>query len=186
MRSAAAEGRDYEAVTERGAQVHAARQARALFTEMRERLELARETYGTAREAGLDRVSAGLAALRAAAGKDRGVERETEGIQGRLARIVGREGAGRGGPAGKEQGAERVGADSVQERLREALKRDHGVESDDMSERKDDRKPTIRERLEEVLGRARERSEVENRRDVKQDREVKNTRERDRDEDYGL
>jgi hypothetical protein len=45
MRAAESEGRDYEPVTERGRAVHAARQARALFAEMRERLELARDTY---------------------------------------------------------------------------------------------------------------------------------------------
>ena len=186
MRDAEREGRAYEPVTERGALVHAARQAREVFEELRVRLDVARETYGIAREEGQGRVSAGLAALRAAAGKERGVERDTDGIQGRLALIVGREGSARGGPAGEEQGAERAGADRVQERLHEALGRDRGAEGDAMREGNDDRKPTIRERLEEVLGRARERPEVENRLDVKQDREVKNRRERDRDEDYGL
>ncbi|MEM5542636.1 hypothetical protein WNY61_07780 [Sulfitobacter sp. AS92] len=57
------EGRAYMPVTERGAVVHAARQARAAFREMRERLDIARETYGAEREAGQGRVSAGLAAL---------------------------------------------------------------------------------------------------------------------------
>ncbi|WP_299655404.1 MobQ family relaxase, partial [uncultured Jannaschia sp.] len=62
MRDAEREGRDYEAVTARGAQVHAARQARALYEELRIRVERARETYGLARDEGLGRVSAGLAA----------------------------------------------------------------------------------------------------------------------------
>ena len=44
MRTAERDGRDYEPVTERGRAVHAARQARALFAEMRQRLELARDT----------------------------------------------------------------------------------------------------------------------------------------------
>ena len=57
------EGLEYVPVTERGAVVHAARQARAAFRDMRERLELARETYGAERDAGQGRVSAGLAAL---------------------------------------------------------------------------------------------------------------------------
>lgn len=35
-----------------GAVVHAARQARMAFNEMRERLDVARETYGVAREEG--------------------------------------------------------------------------------------------------------------------------------------
>ena len=59
------EGRKYVPVTERGAGVHAARQARAAFREVRERLDIVRETYGAEREAGQGRVSAGLAALRA-------------------------------------------------------------------------------------------------------------------------
>jgi hypothetical protein len=40
---AEAEGRDYEPLTQRGARVHAVRQAKAMFAEMRERLELARD-----------------------------------------------------------------------------------------------------------------------------------------------
>ena len=40
---AEAEGYDYEPLTQRGARVHATRQAKALFAEMRERLELARD-----------------------------------------------------------------------------------------------------------------------------------------------
>ncbi|WP_299648433.1 MobA/MobL family protein [uncultured Tateyamaria sp.] len=60
------EGREYTPFTERGAVVRAARQARAALREMRERLDIARETYGIEREAGQGRVSAGLAALRAA------------------------------------------------------------------------------------------------------------------------
>jgi hypothetical protein len=47
--AAEAEGREYEPLTQRGARVHAMRQARAAFAEMRERLERARD----AREEGL-------------------------------------------------------------------------------------------------------------------------------------
>ena len=75
-------------VTERGAVVHAARQARAAFRDMRERLEIARETYGVERDAGQGRVSAGLAALRAATSKER-VSR-TMTFRERLARITDR------------------------------------------------------------------------------------------------
>ena len=57
-------------------------QARELFADMRVRLELARETWSLSREAGHDRVSAGLAALRAAAAKERGLEQEHEGTSG--------------------------------------------------------------------------------------------------------
>lgn len=61
---AEAEGREKQPVTERGRPVHAARQARTMFREMRERLELARDTYGLACDGGQGRVSAGSAALR--------------------------------------------------------------------------------------------------------------------------
>lgn len=100
------EGRDYEPLTERGARVHALRQAKGMFIELRERLELARKTWTHAREDGADLVTAGLAALRAAAQRH-GLEREhrleqagerglgaaveAENIQERLARIVGRD-----------------------------------------------------------------------------------------------
>jgi hypothetical protein len=99
MREAEAEGRDYEPITERGAQVHAARTARErlaeLQREVRERLELARETYAEAREEGLGPVSAGLAALRAAAEQDRERAREREAgpqdVRERLRAILGRQ-----------------------------------------------------------------------------------------------
>ena len=69
MQAAWYEDRDYVPVTERGAAVQAARQERALLAELRMRLELARETWTHAREEGANRVTAGLAALRAAAQK---------------------------------------------------------------------------------------------------------------------
>ena len=66
QRAAEREGHVYVPVTERGAQVHEARQARTLLAELarvraevRERAELARETYAHAREEGTDRVRAG-------------------------------------------------------------------------------------------------------------------------------
>ena len=135
MREAAAEGREYEPVTERGRAVHGARQARAMVRELRERVELARETYGAEREAGQGRVSAGLAALRAAAEKDRG--RESEGqaqeqgdIRERLSRIVGRE-AGEETP-GRESPAQ--GRESVRDRLGSILDRSKPVEVERDSE----------------------------------------------------
>jgi hypothetical protein len=88
--AAEAEGRDYEPLTQRGARVHAVRQAKAMFAEMRERLELAREAYAEAREEGQGHVSAGLAALRAAAGRQ-AKELDQDEIKQRLARIAGRE-----------------------------------------------------------------------------------------------
>ena len=69
MREAEAEGTRYEPVTERGALVHAARQARAFVFEMRERLELAQGAYLTARAEERSRVEALGAAFRSFAEK---------------------------------------------------------------------------------------------------------------------
>ena len=88
--AAEAEGRDYEPLTQRGARVHAVRQAKAMFAEMRERLELARDAWAEAREEGQGHVSAGLVALRAAAGRQ-AKQLDQEEIKERLARIAGRE-----------------------------------------------------------------------------------------------
>lgn len=88
--AAEAEGRDYEPLTQRGARVHAVRQAKAVLAEMRERLELARDAWAEAREEGQGHVSAGLAALRAAAGRQ-AKELDQDEIKQRLARIAGRD-----------------------------------------------------------------------------------------------
>jgi len=87
---AEAEGREYEPLTQRGARVHAVRQAKSMLAEMRERLELARDAWAEAREEGLGHVSAGLAALRAAAGRQ-AKEMDQDEIKQRLARIAGRD-----------------------------------------------------------------------------------------------
>ena len=176
--SAEREGREYVPVTERGAVVHAARQAREAFRDMRERLDLARETYGIAREEGQGRVSAGLAALRAAAAKDRGA-RATGDFRERLARVLGRDGPDRDAA----ERDERSGPDRAQKRLRAALGRDRGPEAERDA---GDTKPSIRERLDEVLSKPRERLELED--DPEKDREVENEREIDRevDRDRGL
>jgi hypothetical protein len=171
------EGREYVPVTERGAVVHAARQARAAFRDMRERVEIAREIYGVEREAGEGRVSAGLAALRAATSKERG-PRASDDIRERLAQITGRDGAdqdelGRGGQSDEEP------TRSAQERLREALDKDQGAERDAGTE--DGEKPSIRERLDDVLNKPRERLEIED--EPEKDREVENEKEIDRDVD---
>lgn len=159
------EGREYVPVTERGAVVHAARQARAAFREMRERVELARETYGTAREEGQGRVSAGLAALRAATSKERGA-RASDDIRERLAQITGRDEPERGVQSDEEPRR------SAQERLREALDKDQGGELDE------GKKPSIRERLDDVLNKPRERLEIED--EPEKDREVESEKEIDR------
>lgn len=107
MAVSAREGRDYVPVTERGAKVHAARQARALFAEMRERVAIARDAYGIARDQGEGRVSAGLAALRAAVGKD-GVSRElgqgdsADDLRDRLAAVLGKDRANERARPGRE------------------------------------------------------------------------------------
>lgn len=121
--AAAREGRDYEPITERGRAVHAIRQERALFAELRERIELARETYDLAREDGQGRVSAGLAALRAAAAKD-GRGADPEDIRDRLAKIVERD-QGRDEADVEMPAAKRA---SIQDRLSALLDRSKPVE----------------------------------------------------------
>lgn len=123
QRAAQAEGRAYTPRTERGAVVHAARQARAAFVEMRERLGVVRDAYSAARDQGQDRVAAGLAALRAAAGRQReGVEDGgRERLKDRLAQIVER-GSAREADAGGEQGGAAKGRD-IRSRLSETLGR---------------------------------------------------------------
>ncbi|WP_338469278.1 hypothetical protein ROLI_048360 (plasmid) [Roseobacter fucihabitans] len=114
-RAAEREGRAYQPLTERGAVVHAARQARELFVEMRERLEMARGAYDIARDAGQGRVSAGLVALRAVANKDRSAERNPEDVRERLAQITGR--------AQEQADVEQDGLGRGRDRLRETLDR---------------------------------------------------------------
>ena len=180
--SAEREGREYVPVTERGAVVHAARQAREAFRDMRERLDVARETYGAEREAGRGRVSAGLAALRAAAAKDRGA-RETGDFRERLARITGRNDVERDG---RETGAERADRGQAQERLREALNRDRGAERDVGADDSD--KSSIRERLDAVLNKPRERLDIEGEREreLEKDREIEKARDLDRGPTHSL
>lgn len=176
------EGREYVPVTERGAVVHAARQAREMFAELRERVELARETYGMEREAGQRRVSAGLAALRAATSKERSPG-ASDGIRERLAQITGRDaleldGTERGVQSDEER------ARSPQERLRAALGEDRTVEQGVGLE--DGDKPSIRERLDDVLNKPRERLEIEG--DMQKEREARKEKEIERviKQDRGL
>jgi len=185
---AEAEGRTYAPVTERGAQVHEARQARSLLAElarvraalareMQERVELARENYAAAREEGADRVRAGLAALRAAAqrhgigegpthglrpGRDesgerqRRQEREGDSIKDRLARLLERP---TDRHAAEEAGVMRdLGPGQGPEDMRERLERILGREAPGPTQAEpgagDPFTPGIRERLHEVLARA--------------------------------
>ena len=112
---AEAEGRDYEPLTQRGARVHAVRQAKAVFAEMRERLELARDAWAEAREEGHGHVSAGLAALRAVAGRQ-AKELDQDEIKQRLARIAGRD-------LGADQSSHEAAGDAIRDRLKQVLGR---------------------------------------------------------------
>ncbi len=199
------QGREYVPVTERGAVVHAARQARAAFREMRERLDIARETYGAEREAGQGRVSAGLAALRAATAKDR--DRNPDDFRERLARVVDRS---------RDQGdtPKPEGRNYARERLKEIMEKDAGrggqsavhkldghseydmgqdaakasratryrPRGDQAAETgREERKPSVNERLKDVLNKPRQRLEIEDERDQEKDQEVEKDRDIDRD-----
>ncbi len=203
------DGREYVPVTERGAVVHAARQAREAFRDMRERLDLARETYGAEREAGQGRVSAGLAALRAATAKGRD-GRASDDIRERLSQVVGRS-------RGQDDTPKPEGRNYARERLKEIMEKDagrdgqaavhklDGFSENDLGEeaarpsltsaqgqrqgRSDDiapenRKPSVNERLKDVLNEPRERLEIEDERKQDKDQEVE--KERDIDRDPGL
>jgi len=188
------DGREYVPLTERGAVTHAARQARMAFQDMRERLDVARETYGAEREAGQGRVSAGLAALRAAVDKDRSGERGAEDVRERLARITDR-GRERDDTPEPEAG----GGKTARDRLKDILDREASDTPQATSHKLDghsDReqgvepepKPSIRERLEDVLNKPREKLDIEDEREVESEKEIDNEREIDRevDRDRGL
>lgn len=119
QREARSARRDYVPQTERGAMVHAARQARAMFSEMRERLGAVRDAYTDARDQGHGRVTAGPAALRAAAERQRegAMESRKESVRDRLAQIVGRDSSER------EAVSDGQGGRDIRDRLNEALGR---------------------------------------------------------------
>ena len=209
------EGREYVPVTERGAVTNAARQARAAFRDMRERLDVARETYGAEREAGQGRVPAGLAALRAATNKDRSAERNSEDVRERLARITNR-GQERDGMPEPQAG----GRTYARDRLKSILDRDAargpqasvhkldghgeleqgegaGVPSRASVDRQDrdraddtgreERKPSVKERLEEVLNKPREKLDRGGDTELEQEHDEKeNTPEVDRGRGHSL
>ncbi|MGA0617614.1 MobQ family relaxase [Paracoccus sp. KR1-242] len=95
QREAAKEGRSYEPVTERGRAVLALRQARAVLAELRSRVGQLQDAYAQARDSGQDRVSAGLAALRAAATREQGAPARPD-LRERLAGILQRDQGGQG------------------------------------------------------------------------------------------
>lgn len=188
------QGREYKPVTERGAVVHAARQARAAFREMRARLELARETYGIEREAGQGRVSAGLTALRAATAKDRNRDRNPDDFRERLARVVGRS-------WDQDDTPKPEGRNYARERLKEIMEKDAGRDGQAAVHKLDGhneydpgedagraaRKPSVNERLKDVLNKPREKLEIEDEREQERgDDENESTRDRDRGEGHSL
>jgi hypothetical protein len=238
-RAAERQGREYVPLTERGAQVHEARAARTLLVELgtelgrvrdalreelarqaaqvRERAEAARQTYGHVREEGADRISAGLAALRAAAARQgigheaaregvghedsRGREATRDGIRERLAslREPGPERAHGAGAGSIEEGLARLrgrGTGQGEERTAKGRAAEvarqpgpgHGL--DEVRERleclvEQEQKRThesIRERLNEALGRARPTA----REREAHERERSTHRERGHDDGWGL
>ena len=173
MQAAWYEDRDYVPVTERGAAVQAARQERALLAELRARMELARDTWVHAREEGADLVTAGLAALRAAA-KKHATEREhaqeaapeqeqkhtleAGSLRDRLVRILDRGGGRREAEVAHETGPAHEG-DDIRARLGRILGRD--VEQDQAELQSGASEPghesrSIRDRLQEVLVRTKQ------------------------------
>ncbi|MGC1504177.1 MAG: MobQ family relaxase [Sulfitobacter sp.] len=186
------DGREYVPITERGAVVHAARQARMAFQEMRQRLDVAQETYGAAREEGQGRVSAGLAALRAATAKNRSAEHNPENVRERLAQIMDRS-RHRDDTPEPQAGA----GNYARERLKSILERDavQGPQLDGYSEleqnggrsEKEERKPSVKERLDEVLNKPREKLGFEDDRDLELDEGEKEiSRDVDRDRGHSL
>ena len=82
---------------------------------MRERLELARDAWAEAREEGHGHVSAGLAALRAVAGRQT-KELDQGEIKARLERIAGHD-------LGADQSTHEAEGDAIRDRLRQVLGR---------------------------------------------------------------
>ena len=137
------QGREYKPVTERGAVVHAARQGR---------------------------VSAGLAALRAATAKDR--DHTPEDFRERLARVV-------DGSRDQDDTPKPEGRNYARERLKEIMEKDVGRDGQAVVHKLDGhsendlgedterkaQKPSVNERLKDVLNKPREKLENEDEQD---------------------
>jgi len=149
QRAAEVEGRAYEPLTQRGARVHATRQAKALFAEMRERLDLAREVYAGAREEGQGHVSAGLAALRAVAGRQ-AKELDQDEIKARLERIAGRE-------QGADETSQGAGADAIRDRLNQVLGRNKPDPRQEQPQREEEREKQRQLELDRLRARDKDR-----------------------------
>jgi hypothetical protein len=109
-----------------------------MFAEMREGLELARDAWAETREEGHVHVSAGLAALRAAAGRQ-GKEPDPDEIKERLARIAGRDlgeeqdhSPGQGGQDIRGRLADVLGNARAEDHAREMVRqKEHELELED-------------------------------------------------------
>ena len=179
MREAERDGREYQPVTDRGRAVHEARSLRALYAELKDRVEQAREAWGQTREQGRDRIGAGLAALRAAAAKHDGREAGAERARG-------------AGEAGQDHGRG-VDQEAIRERLRglvgrserDGPERDPGEHFGGEGTREG---PSLATRLRGVLGRAQHRAgrnrepEHQNERGAEDDR-TRQDRERDKEKE---
>ena len=153
-------------------------------------MNIARETYGAERDAGQGRVSAGLAALRAAAAKERGARAGPEDMRERLARVVGRS-------EDRDDTPKPEGRNYARERLKEIVEKDAGRDGQaavhkldghsdpglEEGTEREARKPSVNERLKDVLNKPREKLEIEDAREQEKDQEVENEREIDRDID---
>ncbi|MEM8575775.1 MAG: molybdopterin-guanine dinucleotide biosynthesis protein MobA, partial [Pseudomonadota bacterium] len=153
-----------------------------------ERLDIARETYEAERDAGQGRVSAGLAALRAATAKDRDRDRNPDDFRDRLARVVGRS-------RDQDDTPKPEGRNYTRERLKEIMEKDAGRDgqaavhkldghSDPELDKEAGRKthrPSVNERLKDVLNKPREKLEIEDEREQEKEQEVEKDRDIDRD-----
>jgi len=149
-------------------------------------------TYGAERDAGQGRVSAGLAALRAAAAKEHGARAGPEDMRERLARVVGRS-------EDRDDALRPKQRNYARERLKEIMEKDAGRDGqaaihklDGHSEPelgqeigREDRKPSVNERLKDVLNKQREKLDIEDR-DQAKDQEVEKDRDIDRGPTHGF
>ena len=176
MREAERDGRDYEPVTDRGRAVHEARSLRALYAELKDRVEQAREAWGQTREQGRDRIGAGLAALRAAAAKHEGREAGAERARG-------------AGEAEQDDGRG-VDQEAIRERLRglvgrserEGPERGPGEHSGGEGAREG---PSLARRLRGVLGRAQHGAGRDREPEHQSERETEEARDRAREREWG-
>ena len=183
------EGREYVPVTERGAVVHAARQARMAFQDMRERLDVARETYG-----GRGTQGRGVSLPVWPHSGRRSIKTAVVSVGPRMCESGWRGITDRGRERDDTPEPEEGGGKTARDRLKDILDREasdtpqatthkldghsdreHGVEAGP--------KPSIRERLDDVLNKPREKLEIEDEREVESEKEIDNEREIDREVD---